>query len=260
MSNEFDIAPDLGTQLFPEETAEEAVARIVAQNPQKHGVTVQERMARARDAVTRMLAAGADLSNLSAEDALIVSVGGDPNEMMVGNKPRWTVDGDRIKDHLEEKEYGAIPILSAEQVNAGFEEKDPAKRLEQAVARTSELMAIHAEAVTTANQLCCAHSWPIQISPEAQCEKCGLTWRAFCGPSRLDPTQPAMTEGFEKAIDDIQLRVAIGYKAQQVVVDIDSNFVNVDLTVMCAHSWPEDPDEETRCPLCQMTFADWVNS
>ena len=276
MSNEFEQSGELRPGLFPEETAEEAVARIVAQNPQKHGVTVQERMARARAAVTRMLAAGADLSDLSAEDATIIAIGGDPNEMMTGNKPRYTVDeAGNVKDHetgevhlsrnpgvgeileraevaqeragedatqatagAEQDHDAAEPVmLTAAQVNAGFQEKDPAKRLEQALARTGELMAVQEQADLMANQSCCAHSWPIKIHPEAQCEKCGLTWRAFCEPLQLDPTQPHMTEGIAKFLDDAATRMAT-----------------------CEHQWPEDPDEDTRCPLCQMTFEDWVNS
>ena len=163
MSTEFEQSADLRPGLFPEETAEEAVARIVARNPQKHGFPVEERERRAKLAAIRE---SRDLSGLDADDALIVSVGGDPLEMMTGNKPRWTVDGDSIKDHLEGKEYGVIGFFSA---NTDDE-------------HTAELQQVMVEADALANQ------------------------------------------------------------------------------ATCAHSWPEDPDEETRCPLCQMTFADWVNS
>ena len=171
MSNEFEQSADLRPGLFPEETAEEAVARIVAQNPQKHGVTVEERIARAKAWAARMTANGHDLSGLSAEDALIVSVGGNPNEMMVGNKPRWTVDGDTIKDHLEGKEYGVVAISAVPTIT-------------------------------------------------------------------LDDIERIKTEGPEAVLGP----------------------PDVVLPGICAHSWPEDPDEDTRCPLCQMTFADWVNS
>lgn len=91
--------PGLGA----ERTTEEVVADIVAKDPAAHGVTLEERKRRAR-------AQALDLSNLSADDALIVSIGGDPDETMGGNRPRWTVDGDTIKDHVTGKEWGVIAV------------------------------------------------------------------------------------------------------------------------------------------------------
>jgi hypothetical protein len=43
LAKDIELDQSLGPQLFPEETAAEAVARIVAANPGKHGVTVAER-------------------------------------------------------------------------------------------------------------------------------------------------------------------------------------------------------------------------
>ena len=91
--------PGLGA----ERTTEEVVADIIAKNPAAHSVTIEERKRSAR-------AQALDLSNLTADDALIVSLGGDPEETMGGNRPRWTVDGDIIKDHLTGQEWGVIDV------------------------------------------------------------------------------------------------------------------------------------------------------
>lgn len=91
--------PGLGA----ERTTEEVVADIIAKDPAAHGVTLEERKRSAR-------AQALDLSNLTADDALIVSLGGDPDETMGGNRPRWTVDGDTIKDHETGQEWGVIEV------------------------------------------------------------------------------------------------------------------------------------------------------
>jgi len=91
--------PGLGA----ERTTEEVVADIIAKDPAAHGVALEERNRRAR-------AQALDLSNLTADDALIVSLGGDPEETMGGNRPRWTVDGDIIKDHETGQEWGVIDV------------------------------------------------------------------------------------------------------------------------------------------------------
>ena len=91
--------PGLGA----ERTTEEVVADIIAKDPAAHGVTIEQRKRSAR-------AQALDLSNLTADDALIVSLGGDPDETMGGNRPRWTVDGDIIKDHLTGQEWGVIDV------------------------------------------------------------------------------------------------------------------------------------------------------
>ena len=172
MADDIEFDAKSGQDEFPDETPEEAVARIVAQNPAKHGTTLETRLERARAAVTRMLAAGADLSNLSAEDATIVAIGGDPNEMMVGNKPRYTVQEDgSVKDH----ETGEVHLS---------------------------------------------------------------------GNGSMD----SVLEGTEVAQEHA------GEDATQAPAGVQPD------PATCPNTWPEDPDEDTRCPLCQMTFEEWVNS
>lgn len=160
MANDIEIAPDLGAQMFPDETTEEALARIVAQNPLKHGVTIEQRVARALEIAKR--ASAQDLSGLSADDALIVSVGGDPEEMMTGNKPRWTVEGDTIKDHLEGKEFVVIAFRAPDD--------------EQ---HTAALQQVMDGATALANQATCAHQWPDDPQPETPCALCGLSFERW---------------------------------------------------------------------------------
>lgn len=148
MSTEFDLAPDLGTQLFPEETADEAVARIVAQNPQKHGIPLAEREHRMIEQARRIAA----------------------------------------------------------ETQAFFDAPDDE--------HTAELQQVVEDADVLANQV------------------------AGAPTITLDDIERIKTEGPEAVLGP----------------------PDVVLPGICEHSWPEDPDEYTRCPNCQMTFADWVNS
>lgn len=92
-----DIAPDAASQMFPDETTEEAVSRIVAGNPQKHSTTLEERLRRAEAQARRE--APLDVAE-QMYIARVKEIGGDPDEIMVGNKPRYTMDEDgSVKDH-----------------------------------------------------------------------------------------------------------------------------------------------------------------
>lgn len=88
--------PGVGKKMFPERSAEEVVADIVAAEPGKHSTTLEERLRRAREA-----------ANAGDEDAWeafcrtrVKEIGGDFDEMLPGNKPRYTVeDNGDVKDH-----------------------------------------------------------------------------------------------------------------------------------------------------------------
>lgn len=100
-----DIAPDAASQMFPDETTEEAVSRIVAGNPQKHSTTLEERLRRAEAQARRE--APLDVAE-QMYIARVKEIGGDPDEIMVGNKPRYTMDEDgNVKDH----ETGTVYLL-----------------------------------------------------------------------------------------------------------------------------------------------------
>lgn len=96
-NKDIEIAPDLGAEMFGEETTEDAVARIVARDPGKHGVTLGERKARAAEAARRLAPTEDEQATYERR---VREIGGDPDEMMVGNKPRYTMDEDgNVKDH-----------------------------------------------------------------------------------------------------------------------------------------------------------------
>lgn len=225
MANDIEIDGDLGAQLFTDETAEEAVARIVAQNPEKHGVTLEQRKARARAAIARMLAAGADLSNLSAEDALIVAVGGNPNEMMVGNKPRYTVDeAGNVKDH----ETGEVHrVATADE--SGNTETDAATLESQREGSIG----------TGANSESSASDNSGDVPTESS-----------IGPSKAADQHPSRDQSDDQAAEKsayLEARVELTIEMLRAI------------RAICAHSWPEDPQESTPCAKCGMTFEDWAN-
>ena len=78
--------------MFERRTTEQVVADIVSAEPAKHGVTLAERLKRAKDAAT--------FDSTDEDDAKIRAAGGDPDELLPGNRPRYTVDEEgNVKDH-----------------------------------------------------------------------------------------------------------------------------------------------------------------
>ena len=159
MSTEFEQSGELRPGLFPEETAEEAVARIVAQNPQKHGVPLTEREHRLVEQARRIAA----------------------------------------------------------ETQAFFDAPD-----EQ---HTAELQQVVDDADALANQVAGA---------------------------------PTMTEeGLIPYNDLVELEQRRGGEMRvngRVVARVPER------EAPCEHQWPEDPDEDTRCPTCGLTFKEWVES
>lgn len=95
MSDDIDITPpEQLDEMFGHKTTDELLASMAAANPAKHGVTVAERLRRAREFAEAF-------DDLSVDDQIISDAGGDPEEMLPGNKPRWTVDNaGTVRDHL----------------------------------------------------------------------------------------------------------------------------------------------------------------
>jgi len=86
----------VGKKMFPDRATEEVVAEIVAAEPGKHSTLLAERMRRARAAAS----AGDEDAWEGFARARVSEIGGDFDEMMPGNKPRYTVeDNGDVKDH-----------------------------------------------------------------------------------------------------------------------------------------------------------------
>lgn len=110
-----ELDPAIAAKLFPERSADEVVSDIVAVNPEKHSLPVAERIRRAKAAAVARGSA-ADEEEAFYRACVTEVAGGDPDEMLPGNKPRYTVDDDgNVKDH----DTGTIHYLSAPPVGAG---------------------------------------------------------------------------------------------------------------------------------------------
>ena len=151
-NKDIDIAPELGAELFLEETTEEAVSRIVAQDPQKHGVTLEQRKARATELARRMIPTEDEQARYERR---VREIDGDPDAMMVGNKPRYTMDEDgNVKDH----ETGEVHRAAVNQDVS--EARVPATR-----------PPVEPDAAAMVD---CEHPWPDDPQPETRCPQCGI--------------------------------------------------------------------------------------
>ena len=277
MANDIEIAPDLGAQMFPDETTEEALARIVAQDPLKHSVTLEERRARA----VRQAQRTRILSDLDADDALIVSVGGDPQEMMTGNKPRWTVSGDTIKDHLEGKEWGVVGV------GAGNEKEKTTH--DAATELVAEVAALVAEIASLAVPDKLPDGYDIDTITmwfyEGDYERSLLErrpprtprWREWM-KGRLEelgfpePTKLRSLRDYVKDHETGEVHKAPSVDSGDVTVEGGSQTVAMEQIGLdedgrsdsghpqCGHDFGEDPQPETPCALCGVTFEKWANS
>ena len=160
MSDDIDITPpEQLDEMFGHKTTDELLASMAAANPAKHGVTVAERLRRARE-----LAEAFD--DLSVDDQLIVAAGGDPEEMLPGNKPRWTVAAPdksgscTVKDHLTGNEFGQIKIYPAD--HPGRQPETP----------PSQDPALAGNAAPTT----CDHSFGDDPQDDTPCEKCKISF------------------------------------------------------------------------------------
>ncbi len=303
MADELDIDPSekWSEQLFPDETTEEALARIVAQAPLKHGVTLEQRKARAAALFSRV--GYVDQAELTAEDARIVEIGGDPNEMLPGNKPRYTVDeAGNVKDHETGEVHIATPQglgsdqTGVEEVHGGeamveegpgeASEGLPAVGLQQdrsprARADGGESSALEPSGNESADDAA-ATDQPARLVDDAGAEAVGgaiaspVQSAGRNEPLGLSETRDVKTIGismgqcpdgeitggvlgsdgkvytFAEWEEHKQHTAAL----QQVMDDADSAAHQA----TCGHQWPDDPQPETPCPLCGLTFEKWANS
>ena len=190
-----EIDPSVGEQMFAEldaRTTEQVVAEIAAANPHKHDTPVEERKRRAR-----ARAAPIDISSFAVEDQLIIAAGGDPNEMMPGNKPRWTVadeadaNGSRtVKDHLTGLEFGQIavqePTATPEQADMLVGEStvvndssnpSGSASLDAEIARFAEqLDEVRTSVVDDVRRSVCDHKFGEPLDDDSKCKLCGLTF------------------------------------------------------------------------------------
>jgi len=128
-------------------TTEEIVADMVARNP-KHSTPVQ-----LREQIAVSIArhgAKADILEQRVYEARVEQIGGDPDELLPGNKPRFTMNEDfYIKDHSTGIVY---PYPTG---GAGGSPDEPAGQAECAPD---------------------AHDFPEPVEAQTVCTKCGLTF------------------------------------------------------------------------------------
>jgi hypothetical protein len=95
------LDPSVADRMFPNRPTEEIIAELAAKRPDKHGIPLAERLRRVREA-----AGGEDDAWEGFYRARVLEIGGDPDEMLPGNKPRYTVEEDgSVKDHLTSKVF-----------------------------------------------------------------------------------------------------------------------------------------------------------
>jgi hypothetical protein len=106
-----ELDPAIAARMFPERSTDEVVADIVSANPDKHGLSLSTRIAMAKSAAIKRGSAF-DEEEAFYRACVTELAGGDPDAMLPGNKPRYTVEEDgTTKDH----ETGQVYRLSAPQ-------------------------------------------------------------------------------------------------------------------------------------------------
>ena len=134
--SEFDL--DSGDGMFPEETTEAAVERMLRERPEKHGVSIEERQRRAAQfALTRerLMAAGDEEERQYLRRC--AELGLDPDATMGGtNKPRYTIinEAGDLKDH----ETGEVHVHQGETNGAAAEQTSSTGTAETGGAQPSE--------------------------------------------------------------------------------------------------------------------------
>ena len=204
-------------KMFPQRSTEEVVAEIVASDPRRHGVPVAERLRMAREA-----AAGGDYNAWEVfYRGRVIEIGGDPDAMQPGNKPRYTVDeetGD-VKDHdTGEVHKGHQASASTDAAGGGDAQGVPGGAQEDA-------QAVGGREVDAPGHGA-AGGAPVDAEPADG---------AHAEPDRHD-AQPA-------APGD----VGAPGGAQDPAT--------------CEHVWPsENPADADECAKCYITFKAWANS
>lgn len=225
-----EIDPSVGDAMFADldtRTTDQVVADIAAANPSRHGMPVEERKRRAR-ALTGVL----DISNLVIEDQLIVAAGGDPNEMMPGNKPRWTVadeadaGGSRtVKDHLTGDEFGQTAGLAASA------EQQPGSE-----GSSSESAA----------------SGPVPEVNDGS-NPSGSAPHSMTVPGVGEVMTVAGAYAAERADAEAARFAEQRAQTHQAIVDHR-------MQQTCDHKFGEPLDDDSKCTRCGLTFGDWANS
>ena len=155
-------------EMFDQRTTEQVVADIVSAEPAKHGVTLAERLKRAKDAAT--------FDSTDEDDAKIRAVGGDPDELLPGNRPRYTVDEDgNVKDH----QTGEVHVGGNKADVAQGEVHIDIRATDAETAQEMEDDAI-ALADTFARQAVCVHYFGSQDpQPQDRCVGCAISFEEW---------------------------------------------------------------------------------
>ena len=230
-------------RLAPGKTTAEIVADIVESDPAKHGVTLEERLRRAR----ARAGSGDEAAWEAFYRARIEEIGGDPDEMMAGNKPRYTVDEETgaVKDH----ELGLIHLHSdAEMKEQRFmfgEETGDVKDHE-----TGDTYHAHSvlapEAASQNSEQHGQSEEPIPPAPAAP----------------EDYTQPVVTEeGRAAAVKLFGAHMMKLAGPNAVELREQAHEILFALNAMdCDHAWPADHVETSTCSKCGLTFGEWAAS
>lgn len=180
--DDIEVDPNAAAFLFmdlDERTTEQVVKDIAAAEPHRHGVPVEERRRRA-------LATARDtgwIDGLEAEDQLIVAAGGDPDEILPGNKARWTVSADgMVKDHLTGQEFGHVEIGPAESAGSdqqsgnGENAGEVTSDTRPAAVTVNDGSIPSGSAAYAFERAQCDHKFPEPLADDSKCPRCGLTF------------------------------------------------------------------------------------
>jgi hypothetical protein len=165
-ADELDPLPEgLAEKLLGDRTEDEIINDTVASDPRRHSTPVMQRLLAAR-----RTAGTVDMDEWEAiYRARIIEIGGDPDEFMPGNKPRYTVDEETgvVKDH----ETGAVHRSPS---NAVVEAVVPPADGAPTDAARSVLAGNDAAQTENVAPKVCDHDFPEPVYPETPCKKCQM--------------------------------------------------------------------------------------
>ena len=148
------LSPDEAENLLPSRTTEEIVQALVDSKP-KHNITLAQRIAQ-MTALAKRDNEPDDYQRIY--ELRVEQIGGDPDEMMGGNRPRYTMDEDMtIKDH----ETGEMHHVLRE--DNGAPDDGSQESIEVVVTYTP-----------SDPRDDCEHIWHDPVEAETPCSKCGL--------------------------------------------------------------------------------------
>ena len=146
--------------MLPEASTEELIAAAVARAPHKHSAVPEARMARALRGV---IDAGTD-NWLETYESRVREIGGDPMELLPGNRPRYTMGDDLdVKDHVT----GLTHVMAPHTITLGDIERIRTEGPE-AVLGPPDYVECGAD-----------HVWPEAVDSDSRCIHCGLTFKAW---------------------------------------------------------------------------------